>query len=146
MGLKLAFEAIRTQLNDALVPTTFSNPMSMAPKHPDLALEDGDTFPYWGIKFAGFAHDYEGSDQRWTKPSQRLAQFNLWLCIKPSDAECLSVDMMTLVETVEAAVAAVSANRGNSFRVRTQSGEAEFDPADRWGMIRLQLVVGAYGT
>jgi hypothetical protein len=146
MGLQTAFEAVRTQLNDALVPSIFSAPMSMSPKHPDLALEDGDVFPYWGIKFAGFAHDYEGTDQRWTKPSQRMAQFNLWLCITPSETECLSVDLMALVESVEAAVVAVSANRTNSFRVRAQSGEADFDPADRWGMIRLGLVVGAYGT
>lgn len=146
MSLSAAFGTIRDALNTALVPEDIQNPLMLYPKHPSVAIEDGDQFPYYCAAFVGFDHDYTQTDLRWQKPSERLARIQIWLCIAQGEDDSLSADLIALCEKLETAVKAISANRANSFRVRVQTGESEYDPANRWGMTAVTLVIGAYGS
>ncbi len=144
-NIKDVFEIIRAALNTALVPADFPHNLSTTPKHPEHVDEDSE-FPYFCMLYAGETPDYEGSDIRWIQPARELAQLQIWLVIAEGAVDCLSVDLMAIVQKVRSAITTITSNTANRFRVGVKEVEATYDSAGRWGMATITVVVGAYGN
>jgi len=145
MGLKTAIETIRQELNDGLVPHVFKNKIAMYPKHPDFVDED-DEYPYFALIYAGERNEFVNTDIRWINPSQRLSPWEIWVAITQGEEESLSIDLLGMVKRVEAIITTVTSDRNNSFRVRCDTVEPNYDPAGRWGLAKITIVIGAYGS
>lgn len=145
MSLETAFETLRSELNSTLVPLDFPNMISLTPKHPDHVSED-DEFPYICMEYSGETPEYTGSDMRWITPSMEMAEIRLWVALGQSETDSLSVDLMKIVKKIRDAVVAITSDVQNSFRIRVNSVETQYEPSGRWALAVVTVAIGAYGN
>jgi len=145
MNLEGAFDILRTELNSRLVPYDFPNMVSTTPKHPDH-VESDDEFPYICMEYSGETPEYEGSDFRWIQPSREMAEIRVFLALGEAATSALSVELLKLVQKVRDTIVAITSNTANSFRIRVNGVETQYEPSGRWALAVITVVIGAYGN